>query len=121
VDTDYDFLAAVTGRAAALLDSESPYSVGIELLSLGGLSVGNPALDEIAVPLMLIWGSLTDALDGPGADDPAMVAWGLDGMRRAASEWLALDKDDPEALCHYLDRWVYEECGYQRTTNIPDR
>ena len=65
------------------------------------------------MPLWLMWGSLTDAIDGPRSDDPEIVAWAIDGMRRAAAEWLALG-GSPEVRRHYFDRWVYEECGSQR-------
>jgi len=34
-------------------------------------------------------------------------------MREAASEWLTV-KDDTTKRRAYLDRWMYEICGYER-------
>jgi hypothetical protein len=34
-------------------------------------------------------------------------------MRRAATEWLAVEHD-PERRLAYCDRWVYDEMGYSR-------
>ena len=107
------FLDEVSGKANALLAAESPYERGLDLSSFGATNASDPELAESAMPLWLMWGSLTDAIDGPGAGDPEVVAWGMDGLRRAAVEWLALE-DEPECRRRYFDRWVYDECGYQR-------
>jgi hypothetical protein len=93
-------------------DAASVYRKGIDLLRLGMGRVGtSDALDAVAAPLYLIWGALTDAVDGPGASpDPTATA---ERMRRAAREWLAVG-EDADARHAYLDSWAYDECRYER-------
>jgi hypothetical protein len=97
-------------------DAMAAYRKGMDFMSLvmGNIRAGSPsALVDIAMPLYLVWGSLTDAVDAPRANpDPTEAA---ETMRRAAREWLSV-APDPEARQRYLDRWLYEECGYQRPT-----
>ncbi len=53
---------------------------------------------------VMVWGFLSDAIVGPpsyarGVADPIAL------IRRAAAEWLALDKS-PDAIGEYHDRWT---------------
>lgn len=109
------YLNSVSREARPLLVGvERAYDVGMRLLSLGIDGRLDESTQVVAEPLWLIWGSLTDRVDGPrGGNDGAEDAAAQD-MRRAASEWLAV-VSDPARRTAYLDRWVYEECGYART------
>ncbi len=71
------------------------------------LSIESP---DVMHPLWLIWGALTDWVENqPTATEDAERE-----MRRAATEWFELDQTDKFQLTSYLDRWVFEEMGYQR-------
>jgi len=59
----------------------------------------------------LIWGCLTDCVIGPRADANS-IGWATDAMHRASSEWLSVAEADHSTVTAYLDRWVYDECGY---------
>ncbi len=66
-------------------------------------------------PLWLIWGALTDWVElrpeGSAQAEATMV--------RAAEEWLSLPSTESDARTAYLDRWVYDELGYERKTTEP--
>jgi hypothetical protein len=63
--------------------------------------------------LYLIWGALTDEMDAPHRGSPEQNAAAVEHMKRAAAEWLeALPSADNRSA--YCDKWVYEECGYER-------
>jgi hypothetical protein len=66
--------------------------------------------DWIFHPMWLLWGGLTDwaELKPEEAQDAAI------SMRRAASEFLAIDPADEPAQRAYFDVWLYEELGYER-------
>jgi hypothetical protein len=74
-------------------------------------------LDEsvatVAEPLFLIWASLTDLVDGARGREPDAEASATLVMIRAAKEWLAISRNEAKREL-YLDRWMYEECGYER-------
>lgn len=61
-------------------------------------------------PLWLIWGALTDWVENRPEEIPEAEA----KMRQAGEEWLALNRADPACVKAYMDRWVYEELGYER-------
>ena len=68
---------------------------------------------DVMHPLWLIWGALTDWVENrPEETDDAESA-----MLRAANEWLSIDRENPTERKAYLDRWVFEEMGYERDTN----
>ncbi len=71
------------------------------------------SLWDIAEPITLIWGSLTDWVDGPKGSEPGAEEEASAQMIRAAREWLAVSSDEA-ARRTYFDRWVYEECGHDR-------
>lgn len=65
---------------------------------------------DVMHPLWLIWGALTDWVENcPEQSEEAELS-----MRRAAEEWLALDPDNQSERKECLDRWVFEEMGYER-------
>jgi hypothetical protein len=110
----HDYIERIDLEARALLaGDERAYDVGIRLLSLGMGSVGDEELDAVAMPVYLIWGSLTDLIDGPRGDEPGAEQAATAMMKRASSEWLDVS-GDAASLAAYLDRWVYVECGYRR-------
>jgi hypothetical protein len=104
VSTEARHLVAGRGRA---------YDAGKRLWTLGVEHAATEDLRSISWPLWLIWGSLTDWVDGPRGREPGAETAASEAMRRAASEWLAVAKDEP-ARTAYFARWVYEECGYER-------
>lgn len=60
--------------------------------------------------MWLIWGALTDWLEML----PEETAQAEDAMLRAASEWLAIEKQDASAREAYFNRWIYDELEYPR-------
>jgi hypothetical protein len=65
--------------------------------------------NTIMWPLWLIWGALTDWVE----QKPAEAEQAESSMILAAQEWLSLPETD-EAQRAYFDRWLYDECGYER-------
>jgi hypothetical protein len=104
VDADDPQLAEIMSTYAPRIASapgSSVYDVAMELYAK--LVLALPALRHFDQAVML-WGSLTDAVDGPpsyarGVDDPAAL------IRQAATEWLALEPSK-DALDDYFDRWL---------------
>lgn len=101
-------LAEIEAEMRRLVAGESvPYDCATNIwsksMSLAGLS------PDLMHPLWLIWGALTDWVEQrPSEEEMAEAA-----MLRAAREWLAVDIDDDAARKAYLDRWVFEELGYE--------
>jgi hypothetical protein len=108
-----EFYTVVDGICRKVHEADDPYEPALEAMEIGMSGFGDPEVGELAAALYLIWGSLTDGIDGPRGDDPGMRSWAYDGMRRSAAEWLALPEDLPARLA-WADRWVYDECGYER-------
>ena len=65
---------------------------------------------DVMHPLWLIWGALTDWVENRPEERGLAEA----EMLRAAREWLALDRLSRSERDEYLQRWVYEEMGYER-------
>jgi hypothetical protein len=78
-----------------------------------GHDADQEGIQDIARPLSLIFGNLTDPVDWPGHKDKIDAAEAE--IKRAAEEWLVV-ADDPKGRELYFDRWLYEELGYQRPT-----
>ncbi len=68
---------------------------------------------EVPAALYLIWGALTDEMDAPGRGSPEQDDAAVRHMKQAAAEWLTV-VDVPKDRVAYLDRWVHDECGYER-------
>jgi hypothetical protein len=68
---------------------------------------------EVMHPMWLIWGALTDWVE----NRPEEIRQAECAMLRAANEWLAIDRDDHVQRKAYLDRWVFDEMGYERKEN----
>ena len=93
-------------------DATAAYQRGMELLALSMDHIARgDDVKAAAWPLWLIWGSLTDRLDGTAAPDDPNESVTM--MQRAAEEWIAM-AGEPAARTAYLDRWVHDECGYER-------
>lgn len=115
------FLAATAEHARRVIDAEGgwpTYHAGIAFQSLAmslAASHDAPAQypNEEPMALYLIWGALTDAMDAPGRGSPEQDAEAVRDMKRAAAEWLAVI-ETPADRAAYCDRWVHEECGYER-------
>jgi hypothetical protein len=113
-----DYLAAVSVEARALTEgTEREYDVARRLWRLGMEGISEETA-HVGHPLWLIWGHLTDLVDGPGGASPGAEAAAAETMRKAASEWLRA-VNQPDRLSEYFDRWVYEECGYPRRDGTP--
>lgn len=83
-----------------------PYDAAWEIWSKA-MSTVHPSC-EVMHAMWLIWGALTDWVENR-PDERAMAEA---AMVRAAQEWLSLpDVTERKA---YLDRWVYDEMGYER-------
>lgn len=123
LDTPSDpasFFAATADEARRVLDAEEgwpTYHAGLAFQGLA-MSVMSPEAPdrypgEEPMALYLIWGSLTDEMDAPGRGLPEQDAAAVRHMKRAAAEWLSV-VHAPQERVAYCDRWVYEECGYER-------
>jgi hypothetical protein len=102
-------LQTIEEEMRKMLSGEAePYSCGWEIWGTAFKNADKSM--EVMWPLWLIWGALTDwAENGPQEKTKAEAE-----MLRAAREWLSLDRTDPAARKAYLDRWVYDEMGYER-------
>lgn len=115
------FFAATADRARGVLEADEgwpTYHAGIAFQSLAmSLAASQDAPrqypNEEPMALYLIWGALTDEMDAPGRGSPEQDASAVGHMKRAAAEWLAV-VDAPKVRAAYCDRWVHEECGYER-------
>lgn len=65
---------------------------------------------ETMHPFWLIWGALTDWVEIRPSDESEAE----EAMLRASREWLNLNPSDEAGRNAYLDRWVYDELGYER-------
>jgi hypothetical protein len=114
------FLERTVAHAELVVAAEDggpTYDAGIafQSLAMSGMS-GTPEGHYVAEEpsrLYLIWGALTDAMDAPGRGSPEQDVAAVRDMKRAAAEWLAV-VGEPEPRSAYLDRWVHDECGYER-------
>ena len=68
---------------------------------------------DLMHPLWLIWGALTDWVELR----PEETSQAESAMVRAATEWLSLPDGDAAARKSYLDRWVFDELGYERPSD----
>jgi hypothetical protein len=91
---------------AQIARAKEPYWLAIEAM---GYVVDAIPQSLTASDVYRLWGELSDRHElRPEKDTDTEVL-----MRRAASEWLET-KDDPVARDRYLDRWLYDVCGYER-------
>lgn len=85
-----------------------PYDWGSKIW---GMAMGKASESpDVMWPLWLIWGALTDWVEVRPAEKSAAEQ----EMLRAAREWFALPEGDHAARESYLERWVYDETGYER-------
>ena len=91
-----------------LAAEESPYDGG---RNIWGIAMSHSSTSpEVMHPLWLIWGALTDWVE----NKPDEKAQAEKEMLRAAREWLSLEPKDSSTMVVYLERWVYDEMGYER-------
>ncbi len=90
----------------------TPYDAGWIIWGTAMSVIPSP---ELMHPLWLIWGALTDWVELR----PDESAQAETTMIRAAKEWLSVPSTEAHARKAYLDRWVYEEMGYERPTALP--
>lgn len=116
----YDYLAATAEQARRVVEADAgwpTYRAGIEFqsMAMAALSPTRQAgeLRDLTGVLYLLWGALTDEMDAPGRGSPEQDAAAVAHMKQAATEWLEVFGTDA-ARDAYLDRWVFEECGYDR-------
>jgi hypothetical protein len=114
------FLAATVDQARLVRDAEEgwpTYDAGLAFQGLVMSAMSDTPegkyLAKIPTALYLIWGALTDEMDAPGRGSPEQDAAAVRHMKQAATEWLMV-VDSPEDRAAYLDRWVHDECGYER-------
>src|ERR1700744_5535208 len=99
-----------------LARSNRAYDIGLELTSLASRGMLDKSVDALAEPLFLIWASLTESFDEARGREPNEDASASSMMIRAAKEWTAISSDATGREL-YFDRWMYEECGYERRSN----
>ena len=121
------FLAATVDQARLVRDAEDggpTYDAGLAFQGLAmGAMAGTPEgeyIAEIPASLYLIWGALTDEMDAPGRGSPEQDDAAVRHMKQAAAEWLTV-VDLPKDRAAYLDRWVHDECGYERKSSRSDQ
>jgi hypothetical protein len=98
-------------------EGEPTYRAGMDFVSLavGAMSSDvsdTTAANDMPMGIYVVWGALTDEWDAPGRG-PAERGAAVQRMKRAALEWRSA-VESPRDTAPYLDRWVYEECGYKR-------
>jgi hypothetical protein len=115
-----EYIEKVSDQTRLLLTGdERPYDVARRIWTLGMDGISSEALRDVAWPIWLIWGNLTDRVDGPRGREADAEDADSSEMRRAAAEWLSVARD-LSARTRYLDHWVYEECGYDRKAHGDD-
>jgi hypothetical protein len=104
-----DFLVEIEQHMKSMLIGSSEiYDAGRKIWSSSVEYA--PRSPEVAWPLWLIWGALTDLVE----TQPARRSEAEGKMLQAAKEWLAVSNGDAVLRTAYLDRWVYEEMRYER-------
>jgi hypothetical protein len=117
------FLAATVDHARLVREAEEggpTYDAGLAFQGLAMTAMcvtpeGEYAA-EIPASLYLIWGALTDEMDAPGRGSPEQDDAAVRHMKQAAAEWLTV-VDSPKDRAVYLERWVHDECGYERKSS----
>lgn len=114
------FLEDTAEHARRVLEAEEGWPTYDAGLAFSGLAVQGMSetpkgeyLAALPTALYLIWAALTDEMDAPGRGSPEQDAAAVRHMKQAASEWLAVVAS-PDDRAVYLDRWRYDECGYER-------
>jgi hypothetical protein len=106
-------LRRIEDQMRQMIDGEvTPNDAGWAIWGTAMSVVTSP---ELMHPLWLIWGALTDWVELR----PEESAQAEETMVRAAKEWLSIPSTQLDARKAYLDRWVYEEMGYERKPAEP--
>jgi hypothetical protein len=106
-------LKKIEDQMRRMIEGEAkPYDAG---LVIWGTAMSVPTSPDLLHPLWLIWGALTDWAERQPEETIEAEA----KMMRAAKEWLSLGSTGLHSRKTYLDRWVYDEMGYQRKNPDP--
>jgi hypothetical protein len=101
-------LRKIEDQMRRMIDGDAtPYDAGWIIWGTAMSVVTSP---ELMHPLWLIWGALTDWVELRPEESAQAEAT----MVRAAKEWLSIPSAESHARIAYLDRWVYDEMGYER-------
>ena len=92
--------------------TSKPYDAGWAIWKIAAEGATNS--HDLMWPLWLIWGALTDRFELRTGERQTVE----NEMIRAAGEWLALDSGDTTSVSAYLDRWVYDELGYEKRSKV---
>ena len=103
-------MAQATPLARDVVAAADPYEAGMAMMSYAMSCIAEAGCD-CPHAFWLIWSCLTDGFDAPQSDATS-IAWATNAMRRASSEWLQFEQSGHSVVSGYLDRWVYEECGF---------
>ncbi|MET7808489.1 hypothetical protein [Micromonospora chersina] len=102
------FLARMHLLAAEVSEASDVYAAGLRLWKEAGRAV---EVGKLAGDLCALWGALTGWAElKPDEADKAEAA-----MRQAAQDWLGLNQADRCAFEGYLDHWLHDICGYERS------
>ena len=103
-------LALIDGHVIAVVNDETdPYSAAVDIWKIAFYSTRDGEEGSRCKGLWLQWGALTDWVERK----PQERGVAIDAIRRAARGWLEAGQD--LSLQHtYLDRWLYDELGYER-------
>jgi hypothetical protein len=100
---------------AVVAGALAPYDAAREMWNLGMANAAkDEQADDVAWAHWLIWGALTDWIDSKPCEQTLAEATIVD----AAKGWLVVE-EDPVARKAYLDRMVYDVCGYARPSGPP--
>ncbi len=116
---DAVFLDAADRQAHQVLNAtgvRATYDAGMGFMGvcMGGMdATASGYLPHVPAGLYQVWGALTYEVDAPGRGSPEQDEAAMRHMKQAAAEWLEVSRI-PDKRLEYLDRWVYDECGYER-------
>jgi hypothetical protein len=118
--TKSEYIEQVNGLARLIVAGTGRrYDIGKKIWALGMTGISDDATRDMAGPLWLIWGNLTDRVDGPRGSEPGAKEAANAVMAKAANEWISVSAEDALRR-HYLIHWVYDICGYERGPSIPE-
>jgi hypothetical protein len=111
--SESEALEKIEDQMRRMIDGNAaPYDAGWIIWATAMAVVDSP---ELMHPFWLIWGALTDWVELR----PEETAEAEATMVRAAKEWLSLPRTESHARTAYLNRWVYDEMGYERKIAEP--
>jgi hypothetical protein len=110
-----DSYALVDQIAGDVLAADDPIEVAGAGANLIVDHISDRKIGTLAASLYCVWAELAGQADGPLPGFPDLREHGLDGLRRSAAACRALPPD-LRVREAWAERWMYEECGYERPT-----